>query len=418
MAARLVVALAFLLALPMLGESQQQTKAPARTTKRAVKVETFAKGLAYPWGLAFLPDRRLLVTERPGRLRLIGKDGRVSPPVEGVPVVQAAGQGGLLDVALAPDFAASRLIFFSYAERREGGGSATTVARAKLATSGETARLDDVKVIFRQQPEGLGNVHFGSRLVFARDGNLFITLGDRGQRDKAQDLGTHHGKVVRIRPDGSVPPDNPFVKQAGARPEIWSYGHRNVQAAALHPGTGKLWTIEHGARGGDELNIPAAGKNYGWPVITYGRDYTGFRIGEGTAKAGLEQPVYYWDPSIAPSGMAFYTGERFPEWKGSLFVGALRGQRLHRLVLDGDKVAGEEVLLADLGERIRDVAAGPDGALWLLTDSPQGRVLRRGAGGVGGGRSPGQRMLKPTYRASAFDALLRDGVHRTPMTRL
>jgi glucose/arabinose dehydrogenase len=367
-----IVALLVLVA----GAAAEQTEAPARTTKRAVKVETFAKGLAYPWGMAFLPDRRLLVTERRGRLRLIGKDGQVSPPVEGVPVVQAAGQGGLLDVALSPDFAVSRLIFFSYAERREGGGSATTVARARLTTNGETARLDDVKVIFRQQPEGVGNVHFGSRLVFARDGNLFITLGERGQRDKAQDLGTHYGKVVRIRPDGSVPPDNPFVKQAGARPEIWSYGHRNVQAAALHPGTGKLWTIEHGARGGDELNIPAAGKNYGWPIITYGRDYTGFRIGEGTAKAGLEQPVYYWDPSIAPSGMAFYTGGRFPEWKGNLFVGALRAQRLHRLILDGDKVVGEEVLLADLGERIRDVEAGPDGVLWLLTDGPQGRVLR------------------------------------------
>jgi glucose/arabinose dehydrogenase len=375
MAARLFAALV-LLALSMPGEAQQQTKAPARTTKQVFKVETFAKKLAHPWGLALLPDGRLLVTERPGRLRLIGKDGKLSPPVKGVPDVQAAGQGGLLDVVLSPDFASSMLIFLSYAEMREGGGAATTVARAKLALEGESPHLDDVKVIFRQQPEGLGTIHFGSRLVFARDGSLFITLGERGQRDKAQDLGTHYGKVVRIRPDGSVPQDNPFVKQAGARPEIWSYGHRNVQAAALHPATGKLWTIEHGARGGDELNIPAAGKNYGWPVITYGRDYTGLKIGEGTAKAGLEQPIYYWDPSIAPSSMAFYTADRIPEWKGSLFVGALRGQALHRLVLDADKVVGEEVLLADLGERIRDVLAGPDGILWLLTDSPQGRVLR------------------------------------------
>jgi glucose/arabinose dehydrogenase len=360
----------------VVGAAAQQTKAPARPTKQAFKTETFAKGLVYPWGLAFLPDGGVLVTERPGRLRLIGKDGRLSPPVKGVPDVQAAGQGGLLDVALSPDFASSKLIFISYAEPRESGGAATTVARAKLDLNGEDARLDEVKVIFRQLPDTLGTVHFGSRLVFARDGNLFITLGDRGQRDKAQDLGTHYGKVVRIKPDGSVPQDNPFVGKGGARPEVWSYGHRNVQGAALHPGTGKLWTVEHGARGGDEINIPLAGKNYGWPVITYGRDYTGLKIGEGTAKTGLEQPVYHWDPSIAPSGMAFYTGDRFPEWKGSLFVGALRGQALHRLVLDGDKVAGEDALLADLGERIRAVLAGPDGAVWLLTDSPQGRVLR------------------------------------------
>jgi aldose sugar dehydrogenase len=376
MPARVPAATVAFLALVVAAAAQQQAKAPARTTKQPFKVETFAKGLVYPWGLAFLPDGRLIVTERPGRLRLIGKDGKLSPPVHGVPHVQAAGQGGLLDVALSPDFATSKLIFLSYAEPREGGGSGTTVARAKLEANGESQRLDDVNVIFRQQPEAVGGVHFGSRLVFARDGNLFVTLGERGQRDKAQDLGTHYGKVVRIRPDGSVPPDNPFVKQNGARPEIWSYGHRNMQGAALHPVTGKLWTVEHGARGGDEINIPLAGKNYGWPVITYGRDYTGLKIGEGTAKAGLEQPVYYWDPSIAPSGMAFYTGDRFPEWKGSLFVGALRGQALHRLVLDGDKVVGEEVMLADVGERIRTVLAGPDGALWLLTDSPQGRVLR------------------------------------------
>jgi glucose/arabinose dehydrogenase len=219
-------------------------------------------------------------------------------------------------------------------------------------------------------------MHFGSRLVFARDGNLFVALGERGQRDKAQDLGTHYGKIVRIRPDGSVPPDNPFVNKRGAQPEIWSYGHRNVQSAAIHPGTGKLWTVDHGARGGDEVNVPLAGRNYGWPVITYGRDYSGLRIGEGTAKAGMEQPIYYWDPSIAPSGMAFYTGNLFPEWAGNLFVGALRGQALHRLVLSGERVVGEEVLLRDLGERIRDVRSGPDGALWLLTDNPAGRVLR------------------------------------------
>jgi glucose/arabinose dehydrogenase len=326
--------------------------------------------------MAFLPDGRVVVTERPGRMRLIATDGKVSAPLRGVPAVAAGGQGGLLDVALSPDFAVSKQIFFSYAEPRQTGGSATSVARARLELEGDGGRLDDVKVIFRQQPATLGSMHFGSRLAFARDGNLFVALGERFQRDKAQDLGTHYGKVVRIRPDGSVPPDNPFVNKRGAWPEIWSYGHRNVQAAAIHPATGRLWTVEHGARGGDEVNIPLAGRNYGWPVITYGRDYSGLKIGEGTAKAGMEQPVYYWDPSIAPSGMAFYTGSLFPGWKGNLFVGALRGQALHRLVLDGERVVGEEALLRDLGERIRDVRSGPDGALWLLTDNPAGRVLR------------------------------------------
>jgi glucose/arabinose dehydrogenase len=354
----------------------EQTRAPAHRTKQAIKVETFARGLEHPWGIAFLPDGRALVTERPGRLRLIGRDGRVSAPLMGVPAVAASGQGGLLDVALSPDFASSKAIFMSYAEPRETGGSATSVARARLEPEGDSGRLDDVKVILRQQPATSGSMHFGSRLAFARDGNLFVTLGERANRDKAQDLGTHYGKVVRIRPDGAVPPDNPFVGKAGAQPEIWSYGHRNPQSAAIHPATGKLWTVEHAARGGDEVNIPLAGKNYGWPVITYGRDYSGAKIGEGTAKAGMEQPVYYWDPSIAPSGMAFYAGNLFPEWKGNLFVGALRGAALHRLVLDGESVVGEEVLLGDIGERIRDVRSGPDGALWLLTDSGNGRVLR------------------------------------------
>jgi aldose sugar dehydrogenase len=375
MHSRFAVTLAALVPFAAYGTAEQ-TKAPAKATKQVLKVETHAKGLVHPWSLAFVPDGRLLVTERPGRMRLIGKDGRLSAPLGNVPPVRAVSQSGLLDVAIAPDFASSKLVFFSYAELRESGGSATTVARAKLVLDGDRGRLEDVQVIFRQQPAGSGGIHFGSRLVFAGDGNLFVTLGERGRSDKAQDLSTHYGKVVRLRPDGSVPPDNPFVGRAGVRPEIWSYGHRNVQAAALHPLTGRLWTVEHGARGGDELNIPLAGRNYGWPVITYGRDYSGAKIGEGTAKAGMEQPVYYWDPSIAPSGMAFYTGDLIPEWKGNLFVGALRGQALHRLVLDGDRVLGEEVLLKDGGERIRDVRAGPDGALWLVTDSPQGRVLR------------------------------------------
>jgi aldose sugar dehydrogenase len=370
-----VAALAALLAFAS-QVAAEITKAPAQPTRSGVKVETFAKGVASPWGMAFLPDGRVIVTERPGRMRLVARDGRVSAPLGGVPAVAAGGQGGLLDVALSPDFVSSKLLFISYAEPRQTGGSATSVARARLELEGDGGRLDDVRVIFRQQPATFGAMHFGSRLVFDRNGNLFVTLGERGERDKAQDLGTHYGKVVRIRPDGSVPPDNPFVGKTGIQPEIWSYGHRNLQAAAIHPATGRLWTVEHGARGGDEVNIPLAGRNYGWPVITYGRDYSGLKIGEGTAKAGMEQPVYYWDPSIAPSGMAFYTGNLFPEWKGNLFVGALRGQALHRLVLGGERVVGEEVLLRDLGERIRDVRSGPDGALWLLTDNPAGRVLR------------------------------------------
>ena len=352
------------------------TDAPAQKTKQPFKVETFARGLVHPWGLAFLPDGRLLVTERPGRVRIVGKDGRLSEPLRGVPAVVAGGQGGLLDVALDLDFARTRLVYLSYSEPRGSGTNGTSVARGKLEGDGDAAGLADVKVIFRQEPAFSGSLHFGSRLAFARDGNLFVTTGERFHgKERAQDLGTHFGKVIRIRPDGSVPPDNPLVNKSGARPEIWSYGHRNVQAAAINPSSGKLWTIEHGARGGDEVNIPSAGKNYGWPIITYGRDYTGLKIGEGTSKAGMEQPVYYWDPSIAPSGMAFYTGNLIPEWKGNLFVGALAGRSLHRLVLNGETVVGEEPLLQGL-DRIRDVRNGPDGALWLLTDSPQGRVLR------------------------------------------
>ncbi len=355
----------------------EQTKAPPQKTKGAVKVETFAKGLVNPWGMTFLPDGRLLVTERPGRLRLIGKDGKLSPPLKGVPIVAAGGQGGLLDVALGPDFASSGLIYFSYAEPRGQSGNGTTVARARLLAGEEAARLEDVQVIFRQEPAASGGMHFGSRLAFASDGNLFVTLGERFySKDRAQDLSTHYGRVVRIKPDGSAAPGNPFAGKAGTRPETWSYGHRNPQAAAVHPTSGKLWIVDHGARGGDEINIPQAGRNYGWPVITYGRDYSGAKIGTGTAEDGMEQPIYYWDPSIAPSGMAFYTGDLFPQWKGNLFVGALAGQALHRLVLDGERIVGEERLLGDLSERIRDVRSGPDGAIWLLTDSAEGRVLR------------------------------------------
>ena len=361
------------------GAAQDGKTVTSKSSAGNLEVETVASGLENPWGLAFLPDGRMLVTERPGRLRIVSRSGTVSAPVANVPPVFANGQGGLLDIALAPDFADSRMIYFSYAEPREGAAG-TSVARGKLMEEAGNAWLDGVQVIFRQQPASGGSNHFGSRLVFARDGSLFITLGDRySLREKAQDLSTHIGKIVRIWPDGTVPDDNPFAKANGPRPEIWSYGHRNVQGAALDPVTGRLWTVEHGARGGDELNHPEAGRNYGWPVITYGRDYTGLAIGEGTAKPGMEQPVKYWDPSISPSGLTFYTGDLFPAWKGDLFVGALSGSRLVRLRLDGDKqrVTEEEDLLEDLGERIRDVVQGPDGALWLLTDDPgAGRVLR------------------------------------------
>jgi glucose/arabinose dehydrogenase len=327
--------------------------------------------LDHPWSLAFLPDGRILVTERPGRLRIVAADGSISAPLTGVPEVVARGQGGLLDVVLDPDHATNGLIYLSYAEPGSGGAG-TAVARARLGAG----KLEEVRVIFRQDPKTGGGGHFGSRLVFAPDGNLFVTVGERQQRDYAQDLTRHWGKVIRIRPDGSVPSDNPFVGRGDARPEIWSYGHRNPQGAALNPRTGALWTVEHGAMGGDELNVPRPGRNYGWPVITYGLDYSGVKIGEGTAKPGMEQPVHYWDPSIAPSGMAFYTGDRYPGWRGSLFVGSLKFGLLVRLELDGERVTTEERLLEGVDARIRDVRQGPDGFLYLLTDEDEGRLLR------------------------------------------
>ena len=353
----------------------QISKAPAHVSQRAVKAETFARGLVHPWGLAFLPDGRLLVTERPGRLRIVDRQGALSAPIGGTPEVYASGQGGLLDVAVAPDFATSQLVYLSFAEPRAGGKNGTSVARGTLVASGGSGRLQDTHVIFRQEPAYASSHHFGSRLVFMPDGSLFVTTGERfSQREEAQNPSNHIGKLLRLLPDGAPYAGNPRLP--GWRPEVWSIGHRNVQAAALNPASGKLWTIEHGARGGDEVNIPEAGKNYGWPVISYGRNYDGSKIGIGTHKAGMEQPIYYWDPSIAPSGAAFYTGTLFPDWQGNLFVGALAGQALHRLLLDGDKVVGEETLLSDLGQRIRDVRQGADGALWLLTDEAQGRILR------------------------------------------
>jgi glucose/arabinose dehydrogenase len=328
--------------------------------------------LENPWGLAFLPDGRLLVTERPGRLRVVSTDGRLSEPLANVPQVYHRGQGGLLDVALDPDFASNRTVYLSYAEPGEDGAG-TAVARARLSDAG----LSDLAVIFRQQPKVDGRSHFGSRLVFAPDGTLFVTLGDRfAYREEAQNLANHFGKVVRINRDGSVPPDNPFVGRDGAKPEIWSYGHRNVQGATLDPATGRLWTAEHGARGGDEINRPEAGRNYGWPVITYGVDYSGARIGEGTAKPGMEQPVHYWDPSIAPSGMTFYTGDAFPDWRGDLFVGSLKFGYVARLDVEDGRIVGEERLIEDLDQRIRDVRQGPDGNLYLLTDEDEGAVLK------------------------------------------
>jgi len=342
-----------------------------------VKPVTVAQGLVNPWSLAFLPDGRMLVTERPGRLRIVEKDGTLGAPLSGLPAIAVSGQCGLLDVALDPRFADNGLVYFSYAEPAGGaeGGNSTAVARGKLTGSA----LTDVRTIFVQKPKVSSSAHCGGRLVFARDGRLFVTLGDRfSRKDDAQTLDNHLGKIVRIEPDGKVPADNPFVGRAGALPEIWSLGHRNVQGAAIHPATGELWESEHGPQGGDEINIVEAGKNYGWPLVTFGRNYvTGTRIGEEGPKPGFEQPLKTWVPtSIAPSGMAFLTSDRYPGWQGSLFIGALRGQALVRLTVDGRRVVGEQRLLEDLKERIRDVRQGPDGWLYVLTDSSEGRIVR------------------------------------------
>ncbi len=337
------------------------------------RAQTITEGLEFPWGLAFLPDGRMLVSERPGRLRLIGADGKLDPqPVTGLPPIAAINQGGLLDVVLHPDFAKNGWIYLSYAA--EGtGGYGTEVLRGRL----EGHALRDVQILFRMQPKSQTSHHFGSRLVFDRQGYLYITLGDRGEMARAQRLDDHAGSVVRLYDDGRVPQDNPFVGKAGAKPEKFTLGNRNVQGAALHPQTGEIWAHEHGPQGGDEINIIRAGVNYGWPVITYGRNYgTGTKIGEDTAKPGMAQPLLYWTPSIAPSGMAFYTGERFPGWRGNLFVGALAGQMLVRLQLDGERIVHQERLLEGALGRIRDVRQGPDGLLYLLIDSAQGRIVR------------------------------------------
>jgi glucose/arabinose dehydrogenase len=357
-----------------------QTDAPARRTAVAHETVTVAQGLENPWGMVFLPDGRMLVTERPGRLRVVTLDGKLSPPVDGLPAVDARNQGGLLGIALDPNFASNRLVYWSYAEPRGEGANNTAVARGRLV-DGTAPRVDNVQVIFHQAPSLESNLHFGGRLVFARDNTLFVTLGERSiteGRMQAQRMDGLLGKIVRINADGSIPKDNPFVGTAGVRPEIWSIGHRNVQAATLHPTTGELWEVEHGTRGGDELNIVRKGRDYGWPTIAYGIEYAGKPITGGiTQKAGMEQPLYYWDPVIAPSGMTFYTGSLFPGWKGSLFIGGLQSTSLVRLDVMGEKVTGEERLLGQqVNERIRDVTQGPDGALYLLTDMPKGRVIK------------------------------------------
>jgi glucose/arabinose dehydrogenase len=341
-----------------------------------LRVTTVAEGLSNPWSLAFLPDGRMLVTERSGTMRIVTPQGEKSPALSGLPDIVSRGQGGLLDVVLAPDFATSKRIYFSYSEPDPDNSKANSTAVAHAVLNGD--KLENVTRIFSQQPKYESTAHFGSRLVWNSDGTLFVTLGDRyGAMQDAQTLDNHHGKVIRINADGSVPADNPYVNTAKALPEIWSIGHRNVQGAALHPTTGKLWTGEHGPQGGDELNIDEAGKNYGWPIITYGENYGGGKIGIGTEKDGMEQPVYKWVPSIATAGFIFYTGDKFPQWKGNLLMTSLRAATLARLTLDGDKVVDEERLLQkEVGERLRHIVQGPDGYIYLVSDESNGKIFR------------------------------------------
>jgi glucose/arabinose dehydrogenase len=348
------------------------------TQEHRVRVVTVASGLDHPWSLAFLPDGRMLVTERPGRLRVLTKDGRLEPKaVEGLPRVDAQGQGGLMDVVPHPDFARNGWIYWTYAQRGDGGRNGTELARGKLAGGPGNYRMEQVQVLFRMDPKTSAGQHFGSRLVFDREGALYLTLGDRGEKEKAQDLADHRGKILRLTDEGKPAPRNPFLERPNARPEIFSFGHRNVQGAALHPGTGELWAVEHGPQGGDELNLVRAGVNYGWPVITYGVNYgIGTKIGEGTSKPGMAQPQKYWVPSPALSGMAFYQGDKFPRWRGDVLIGALRGQALIRVRLDGERVVADEFLLKGPLPRVRDVRVGPDGYVYLLADQSDGSVLR------------------------------------------
>lgn len=347
------------------------------TQNGKIQVTTIAEGLSHPWAIALLPQGGMLVSERAGKLRHISEAGEISLPLAGVPDVDARGQGGLLDVVLDPDFASNRLVYLSFSEK-DRNGNGTAVARGRLSDTLDA--LEGVEVIFRQMPKVDSLGHFGSRLVFGRDGNLFVTLGDRQaprHRGEAQNLASHIGKIVRIKPDGSVPQDNPFVGRSDALPEIFAYGIRNPQAAALHPETGVLWEIEHGPRGGDELNIITPGANYGWPIVSLGREYSGLTIGDGLKNApGMVDAIYSWTPVIAPSGMIFYSGDAFPEWQGNIFVGGLASTALVRLELDGEKVTAEERLLEPLGFRIRDVVQAPDGALYVATDEKSGQILR------------------------------------------
>jgi glucose/arabinose dehydrogenase len=342
------------------------------TEKHNVQIVEIVSGLENPWGMAFLPDGRILVTERPGRLRIV-KDGQlVLKPVTGLPSIASRGQGGLLDITLHPRFSENQLVYFSFTAQGKGGVS-TEVARGKLVGQ----HLENVEVVFRQFPKSNNGRHFGSRLVFDRNEYLYITLGDRGQKDRAQRPDDHAGSVIRLHDDGRVPADNPFVEQDGWKPEKFTLGNRNIQGAALHPQTGEVWTNEHGPQGGDEINIIRAGTNYGWPVITYGVNYViGTQIGEGTHKPGMAQPLYYWVPSIAPSGMTFYSGDRFSHWRGNLFVSSLKDRMLVRLSLKGDKVVREERFLSDVIGRIRDVCEGPDGFLYVITDEREGVLAR------------------------------------------
>lgn len=367
---------ASILALGLLFTSGNELRAERiKTDLITVESEALVSGLDHPWGLDFLPDGSALVTERSGRLLVVTKDRRTIE-VDGLPTISVGGQAGLLDVAADPDFSSNGMIYFSYSDFA-GGNTGTTVARAKLERSGDKAKLEGLQVIFSMARKTRSGRHFGSRLVFHPDGTLFITTGDRGDRDRAQDFEDHAGAVIRINPDGTIPADNPFVGKSGVLPELWSKGHRNAQGAIFDPISSSVWVVEHGARGGDELNQPEAGKNYGWPVISYGRHYSGFKIGVGTEAPGYEQPVWYWDPSIAPSGLAVYDGDMFPEWKGDFLVGALKFRLLVRLSRDGsNKITSEERLFAKKFGRVRDVNVAPDGSLWLLTDEDDGAIIR------------------------------------------